>query len=273
MSEWVEEEPLAQGAVDLTPAASAMRTLTVGFLGLMPLLLAYELALRAQPNPDRNTSELLAGLVFTPFGARSDDVRALTLLVAAAIAVGVALRRRVELGPAMARTVLEGVAGALALGPLLLGLSFALSGVLPGLEGSWSSEAAGSPSLVRAGLLLGGGAWEELVFRVGAYSALFLIVRGLASAAHASPPVSGWSGELFGLFGSAALFATIHLEAATGWLGVGGEPFDAATFAWRFLAGVLLGLLFRWRGAGVAAWSHALFNLGIELGIGRWVVG
>ena len=38
------------------------------------------------------------------------------------------------------------------------------------------------------------------------------------------------------------------------------------------LAGILLGLLFRWRGPGVAAWSHGLFNLALLLGIDPDVV-
>ena len=31
---------------------------------------------------------------------------------------------------------------------------------------------------------------------------------------------------------------------------------------------ILLGLLFRWRGVGVTAWTHGLFNLALLLGAG-----
>jgi hypothetical protein len=51
-------------------------------------------------------------------------------------------------------------------------------------------------------------------------------------------------------------------------LGRGGEPFRAAVFTWRLFAGILLGTLFRWRGPGVAAWSHALFDLFLSTGAG-----
>jgi hypothetical protein len=49
---------------------------------------------------------------------------------------------------------------------------------------------------------------------------------------------------------------------------VTGEPFDSSTFTWRFLGGCLLGALQRWRGLGVVAWTHALFNLAMLLGAG-----
>ena len=70
------------------------------------------------------------------------------------------------------------------------------------------------------------------------------------------------------LLGSSLAFAAFHLEACVAWLGVGGDPFEPAIFTYRVLAGMLLGLLFRWRGPGVAAWAHGLFNLGLLLGAG-----
>ena len=70
------------------------------------------------------------------------------------------------------------------------------------------------------------------------------------------------------MLGSATLFAAAHLAAYTAWLGPGGEPYDASVFTWRLLAGILLGLVFRWRGPGVAAWTHGLFNLALLLGAG-----
>ena len=75
-----------------------------------------------------------------------------------------------------------------------------------------------------------------------------------------------WGAELVGLLGSSVAFAAFHLEVAVAWLGVGGEEFHPAVFTYRVLAGVLLGLLFRWRGPGTAAWAHGLFNLALLLG-------
>ena len=74
--------------------------------------------------------------------------------------------------------------------------------------------------------------------------------------------------ELWGLLGSSALFACAHLAAFTAWLGPGGESYNGSVFTWRLLAGILLGLVFRWRGPGVAAWAHGLFNLALLVGAG-----
>ncbi len=67
---------------------------------------------------------------------------------------------------------------------------------------------------------------------------------------------------------SATVFAASHLGVFTQVLGPGGEPFRAGVFTWRLLAGILLGTLFRWRGPGVAAWAHALFDLFLSIGAG-----
>ena len=66
---------------------------------------------------------------------------------------------------------------------------------------------------------------------------------------------------------SAALFSAFHLELVQQHLGARGEPYHAGLFVWRLSAGIVLAGLFRWKGLAVAAWAHALFNLGLALGI------
>ena len=65
-------------------------------------------------------------------------------------------------------------------------------------------------------------------------------------------------GEVAGLLGSAALFSAFHLAVFVAWLGPGGEEFDLPIFTYRALAGMLLAILFRWRGPDVARWSACL---------------
>ena len=117
-----------------------------------------------------------------------------------------------------------------------------------------------------------GAAWEELVFRVCAFGVLFLAARRMALFAGVGEGAARWTAEAVGLLGSAGLFAAFHLELFSGWLGTGGEEFRAAAFTFRFFAGILLGLLFRWRGPGVSAWSHGLFNLSLALGVSPGVL-
>jgi hypothetical protein len=132
-------------------------------------------------------------------------------------------------------------------------------------------------------LVASAGAWEEILCRVLLYGLLLLLVRRTGLLLGLGKRLSTLAGEVVGLLGSAVLFATLHLEIVLGslgpWLGGGGmaggamgEPFEPAVFTWRCTAGILLGLLFRWRGPGVAAWTHALFNLGLLLGAGPGVL-
>jgi membrane protease YdiL (CAAX protease family) len=117
-------------------------------------------------------------------------------------------------------------------------------------------------------LIASGAAWEELVFRVGLQSALFVLGVQLVHFFTASPTVSRALAEAGSIVIASLCFAAAHLATVTHVLGAGGERFDAAVFSWRFLAGVLLGLVFRWRGPGVAAWAHALFDLALFVGAG-----
>jgi membrane protease YdiL (CAAX protease family) len=54
---------------------------------------------------------------------------------------------------------------------------------------------------------------------------------------------------------SAALFAAHHHPP------VGSEPFSTAHFLFRTLAGIYLGVLFVWRGYGLAAGTHVAYNV------------
>ena len=115
---------------------------------------------------------------------------------------------------------------------------------------------------------MGGAAFEELLFRVALYGALFVLARRLVSFFGAGELVARWSAEVLSVLGSALGFAAFHLSVVSSRIGPGGYDWDPALFTWRALAGVLLAVIFRWRGPGVAAWSHGLFNLAVLLGAG-----
>ena len=127
------------------------------------------------------------------------------------------------------------------------------------------------PGLQRTALVFGGAAYEELVFRLGLYSAAFLLARRTASFFGLPLRGARLCAEGAAVLVSSLAFAAFHLEGALRWLGQGGEPFDAGLFLWRALAGALLALLFRWRGFGVAGWAHGLFNVSLLLGAGPGV--
>ena len=239
--------------------------LAAGLVGMTPLLLAYEVAQRSGLSW-RNSSERLATGALETLGSWEETARLAAVLAVGALAVAACLRDGLPLVPLIGRQLVRGGLWALLLGPLLV-LSLMLLDHQVAVHAS-----GGSPDGLEVVGAVSGAAWEELVFRVGAYGVLFLASRRLALFAGVAERVARWAAEGVGLLGSAALFAAFHLELFSGWLGSGGEEFCAAAFTFRFIAGILLGLLFRWRGPGVSAWSHGLFNLSLAVGVSPGVL-
>jgi hypothetical protein len=124
-----------------------------------------------------------------------------------------------------------------------------------------------APPLGAAALLVGGAAWEELCFRVGGWGLCSVLVAASLRRLGTGEAWTARVGEAAGLIGSSALFALAHLARFNAPLGTGGARFEPGHFTWLCLAGMLLGLVFRLRGPGVAAWCHGLFNLGLYLGV------
>jgi len=249
------------------------QSLPLGLLAMAPLLAVYELALLAVGSSARNTSELVLFRLFAPLGDAADLARWLALGALMVTSLGYCLRRQWELGPRLLRIAAEGALGAVVLGPALLAILALVGGglapppIAPGEGGPHGS----APDLARAAFVFGAGAYEELVFRVGIYSALFLVARRVTVFFGAGDVPSRAAGDVAGLVGSALLFSAFHLAVFVSWLGPGGEAFEASLFIYRALAGILLGIVFRWRGPGVAAWTHGFYNLALLLGAGPHV--
>lgn len=261
--EWEEELPFDDDERPFAPPGS----LALAFLSTLPLFLAYEWARGWGDGRLRNTSELFLGRVFALFGPAEDALRWVALALGCAAALVHVRRSGWRLGHSVLRSWAEGLTGAVLLGPLVLvGLA--------GLGSSVESVALRSgpppevPGLERAALVFGASVWEELLFRVLLYSALFLVARRTLAFFGAGELVARWSAEALACVGSALLFAAAHLDVAVAPFGLGGEAYHSGLFAWRALAGLVLGVLFRWRGAAVAAWAHGLFNVGLLLGAG-----
>lgn len=236
-------------------------SLALGFLAMLPLFLFYELA--ARHVGARNTAEVLLGLPLAPFGERADFVRRIALAAGAIVALWHTFAAALGLVPRLVRIVFEGALAAALFGPLLVLLLNLLGAEPPPLQ-----HASAAPDLPLAGLVCGGAAFEEVVFRVGVQSLVYLLAHRLLSALGASDRAARVTSELVAIALAGIVFAAAHLEVLTRDLGAGGEEFDPRVFTWRALAGMLLSALFRWRGPGVAAWAHALFNLALLIGAG-----
>jgi hypothetical protein len=260
-------------ASDRGAEPAGQRGVAVGYLALLPLLLAYEWGCEGRY---RSVAEIVATLPLAPLGPALSWARLAVLL-----AIGVAAAYRVHaravhaeggagLLPRIWRIVVEGAVAAVLLGPALL-VVLRLLGAAPRAEELGLEPGRTAPALRTAAFLAGGAAWEEIVFRLGVQSLAYLAVSRSIGFLVEDARVARAGSEIASILASATAFACAHLAAFTRVLGPGGGAFDPVVFTWRLVAGILLAVLFRWRGFGVAAWSHALFDLYLALGGGPGV--
>lgn len=127
-----------------------------------------------------------------------------------------------------------------AAGTALAAPSGAPSGDAGGLAG------AGLPG--RLMIALGAGLYEELLFRVVLVGALGAVARRVLGF---GPVLAG----AVAVVGGAVLFALAHH------VGPLGEPLALQPFTFRAVAGLFFSALYVLRGFGIAAWTHALYDV------------
>lgn len=105
-----------------------------------------------------------------------------------------------------------------------------------------------------AGLVmsLGAGFYEEIAFRVGLFglgARLLLLVLGIGKGAKRSLYVAGWAVL------AAAVFSGWH------YVGALGDPFDARSFVFRWVCGMVFTLIYAFRGFAPVVWTHTVYDL------------
>lgn len=227
------------------------RTHSYSLLFALPLLVLYELgAATMEVGPDpavRNGADVLLRMMLAAGGLHGTAAFTSVLLVGSLVLIILERRRR----PVPLRI------GVL-FGMLLESSVYAL---LFGLVISTATYWVLNPPLLLMGpalgvreqvvLSLGAGIYEELVFRVLLAGGLFVVLR----AAGAGWRLAGISATLV----SAVIFSAFH------YIGVYGDPWALESFTFRFLAGLAFSALFLLRGFGVAAWTHALYDVFLTL--------
>ena len=216
----------------------------------LPLLVLYELLAFALSGGAmagvRNGADVLLKSVFLTFGGRTG------LIVFGALLLGTGAwlvwRDRKAGGP-----IRWGMFGAMALESLVyasvLGLvtatltSLLLDGALPFAVGQFVGLGLASQVMIS----LGAGLYEELLFRVVLVGTLAWLARRLLGNAFAAGAVATLVGAL--------VFSAFH------YLGPYGDRLELGSFAFRAVAGVLFSVLYLLRGFGIAAWTHALYDL------------
>lgn len=93
---------------------------------------------------------------------------------------------------------------------------------------------------------LGAGIYEELVFRLIAIAVIHMIIVDILGASHRS-------GAVVAIIGSAVIFAMYHFTDE--------NPFHKGRFAFYTLSGMYLALIYDVRGFGIAAATHAIYDV------------
>lgn len=104
-------------------------------------------------------------------------------------------------------------------------------------------------------LALGAGLYEELLFRVLLVSGLRLVARRFVGLGEAGAALAA-------VVGGALLFSAAH------YVGPYGDTLTLASFTFRAIAGLFFSGVYVLRGFGIAAWTHALYDVGVLFGAG-----
>lgn len=148
----------------------------------------------------------------------------------------------------------------LALGSLLLAIAFVVGSYFAQLPSLYVPSTAGSMSEVLARMIgyLGAGLYEELMFRL----LLFSICYGVLLAVRLKPTAA----TMVAVIASSLLFAAAHYQFDFEILGYRfattiGDRFAWSSFVFRALAGAYFAVLFAYRGFGIAAGAHAIYDV------------
>lgn len=109
-------------------------------------------------------------------------------------------------------------------------------------------------------LSLGAGLYEELVFRVFLVGGLFWGFSKLRAGSRPAVPEGQSPRSDIPAYLAAAVIGALVFSAVH-YFGAYGDPFELPSFTFRFLFGLALNALFLLRGFGIAAWTHAIYDV------------
>lgn len=237
-------------------------------LFLIPLLALYEL-IAVLVNFDRtlqirNAADIMVKNFLLQFGIRSMLGFMMAVVCIAVVCALVALKD--SEGPVRPKYFLGMLVESFFYSMLLGTLASRFTDLFLGGQVVQAAPAMQIGGLLDDGVLsqwmiaLGAGVYEEIVFRVLLIS-VFLAGFDLLSRIPFLRWLRGNTAALLSAFCAALAFSAFH------YLGVHGEPFLWSTFVYRFFAGLILAAVYVLRGLGIAAWTHAFYDVMILLGL------
>lgn len=221
------------------------RGILYSYLIALPLLLAYEVLILVSQPPDQSVRisvDILFKSIFQSFGVNAISA---TLIVAAIIGGIILYIKRTDLPHLKSKyfisMILESAVYAVLVTIVIVGL---LETILT-MNVYNSVEALNKIQLFA--LSLGAGLYEELFFRVILVGGLSVLLMNFFSK-------KGTAYTLAALI-AALIFSGVH------YIGQYGDFFTLGSFLFRFLFGLALNVIYVTRGFGIAAWTHAIYDI------------
>lgn len=225
---------------------NSTNTLLYSYLISLPLLLLYEILIFvAQPESEQVVRISVDVWIKTLFSYFGQDVLSITLIFIALFGIFVLYKERQKLNSLKAGYFLTMLIEASAYAFLL---ALIISTTVSSLLQIVAPQGVESLSTIQQlALSLGAGIYEELFFRVILVSLLLFILKYMVQ--------TKWLRYTLAMVIAALLFSTVH------YIGDLGDTFTLGSFLFRFLFGLALNAIYIFRGFGMAAWTHAIYDI------------
>lgn len=222
----------------------ATNSLLYSYLISLPLLLLYEgLILISQPQTDQIVRISVDVWIKTLFSFAGRDTLSITLILVALLGIFILYKERHKLSSLKLNYFFTMLIEASVYAFLLaLLISFIITNLL-----MQADTAEGLTLMQQIALSLGAGLYEELFFRVILVGALLYLFKWIFKKKKLA--------YSFAIILAALLFSFAH------YVGALGDPFTLGSFLFRFLFGLALNAIYLWRGFGMAAWTHAIYDI------------
>jgi hypothetical protein len=228
------------------------RTATYSFLAALPLLVLYEaMIVFANRGQVRVGAEVWMKYLLSGLG-----ISGLAVLGGIVLVVGIAVfvaerKKQIPIRPQyfgwiVAESTLYGVFLAFLVSSMV-GMVFAGASVQLSIPLQVVTQPQVSSFWTNLALSIGAGLYEELLFRVLIVGGLFAVLKYFVAKKAVAYIVAAVAGAL--------LFSAVH------YVGALGDTFTLVSFTYRFLFGLALNAVYLLRGFGVAAWTHALYDV------------
>tara|TARA_B100000579_G_C22844198_1_gene863410 strand:- start:683 stop:1417 length:735 start_codon:yes stop_codon:yes gene_type:complete len=220
------------------------KNILVSLVFIAPFIIIYEFIcffyFRNENYQIRNSADVIIRDFFNLFGVFSDEIYSVTLL-ATLVLIYFVNRPNIKNNIISYKFLLLMFFEGVFLGLVLLLLLNDIS-VFSKIKYIYQTDL-----LLNLYLCIGAGIWEEILFRLILFSFLYKSFQGLDKRKIFNP-------FILSLFLSSILFSLFH------YIGYNGDVFLFNTFIIRMLGGILLGVIYYYRGFGISVMSHISYD-------------